>query len=123
MQGAPAHATKIGRTGAWRLIVSVILLFAFGLQSYITQTHFHRPPVAAERLALVAHGPSPADNEASGCPFCQAIAAAGAFFASATAALGAPPLRTLATARPPIPVGLASAAAGFGWRSRAPPQS
>ena len=123
MQGAPAHATKIGRTGAWRLVVSVILLFAFGLQSYITQTHFHRPPVAAERLALVAHGPSPADNEATGCPYCQAVAAAGAFFASATPFLGAPPLRALAPARPAILLSLANAAVSFSWRSRAPPQS
>ncbi len=129
MSAASAHRSGLSRSGAWRLVVTWILLFAFALQSYVTQTHVHGAPALAERAPMVEvvgqsvhDGASPAHDEAIACPFCQAIAVAGAFFSPAGAALGALVVRAQAASLPPIAVGLVIAPAGFSWRSRAPPQ-
>ena len=117
------------RTGASRFVVTWILLLAFALQSYVTQTHIHSAPVAAERGAIIqlvgkisGRVASPVHDDGVACPFCQAIAAAGAFFSPAAIELSPlhPDAKTAALS--PFLVGLAIAPAGFSWRSRAPPQ-
>ncbi|MHB8529002.1 MAG: hypothetical protein ACYC8V_05745 [Caulobacteraceae bacterium] len=123
MNGAAAHLPEMGRTRAWRLVVTWILLFAFALQSYVTQTHVHRAPIVDVVGKIYVHSPSPVDDEATACPFCQAIATAGAFFSPAAVEVFPLVLRAEAAALSPIVVGLAIAPAGFSWRSRAPPQS
>ncbi|SRR5260221_8921177 len=130
MNGAAAHFPEIGRTGPRRLVATWILLLAFALQSYVTQTHVHRAPVAAERAQIVEVGgkisgfsAAPVGDEAIACPFCKAIATAGAFFSPAAIALRPPVDQAGAAALPPIVAGLSIAPAGFSWRSRAPPQS
>lgn len=105
-----------------------MVLLAFALQSYITQTHVHPSPAAAGPAAMAtaaisAHDPAPDSHEAIACPFCQAIAAAGGFVTPtlvAVAFLGQAQAAALPQfeTRPP-----ALAAPGFSWRSRAPPQS
>ena len=129
MSVAAAHFPEIERASFGRLVVTWVLLFAFALQSYVTQTHIHHPQVAAERGAVVkivgdlsARASAPIQDEAIACPFCQAIAAAGAFFSPAAVELPALVARAEAAALSPILVGLAIASAGFSWRSRAPPQ-
>lgn len=130
MRGATAHFPDIGRAGAGRLVLTWMVLLAFALQSYITQTHVHHAPTAAGRAPMVALvgatsalSPAPADHEAIACPFCQAIAAAGGFFTPAPVAIFLLVGQAESVALPTVDVGLAGAAAGFSWRSRAPPRS
>ena len=130
MNVATALFPDIRRTGAGRLVVTWLLLFAFALQSYVTQSHIHPAPGASEHGALVqpigqasAHATPPVHGDGIACPFCQAIATAGAFFSPAAIELPALVAQTRAAVLSPILVGLAIASAGFSWRSRAPPQS
>ena len=127
---ASAHFPEIGRTGARRLVVTCILLLAFVLQSFVTQTHIHGAPASVGRGSIadaagkVSATPSkPTHDDGVACPLCQATAAAGAFFSPAVLAVGAPVVQAEAAILSPTFAGLAIAAAGFSWRSRAPPQS
>ncbi len=128
MRGATAHFPDIGRASAGRPVVTWMVLLAFALQSYITQTHVHYAPAPAVRAPMVAgaisaHSPAPTDHEAIACSFCQAIAAAGGFVSPAPLALSFLVGQAETAILPPVDVGFAAAAAGFNWRSRAPPQS
>jgi hypothetical protein len=103
--------------------IAWILLLAFTLQSFITQTHVHgafgNAAPAATGTNAPAHKNAPAEK--AECPFCQAIVHAGAFYA--------PSAQTLVS-----PVSWAKMAALFfvvesfvsvsshPWQSRAPPQ-
>ncbi|HEY1879313.1 MAG TPA: DUF2946 family protein [Caulobacteraceae bacterium] len=127
-KGASAQFPENGRPSVWRLALSWTLLIAFALQSYATQTHVHRAsitPIASGAISTASAigSPQPGDQEAIACPFCQAIAAAGAFVGPAPVAFFLPALRAEAASLPPIAIFLAIAPAGFSWRSRAPPQS
>jgi hypothetical protein len=128
MSAAAAQLADRARTGAWRLAVTWVLLLAFALQSYVTQTHFH-PAAASERAPAVqltdqvfAQRAPPAGDEAIACPICQAIAAAGAFLAPGLSSVKPQAALVLLTAGPAAIVGLATTPTGFAWRSRAPPQ-
>ena len=129
MKAAAAHFPGIGRTRALRLVVTCVLLFAFALQSYVTQTHVHGASAAVGRGAVVdvvgkvsAGAATPTQDDAVACPFCQAIAAAGAFFSPAVVALAPRIVQAEVAVLSPAFAGLAIAPAGFSWRSRAPPQ-
>ena len=129
MKLAAAHLPSTARSCAQRLLVTWVLLLAFTLQSYVTQTHFHGAASSGDRAPVVkilgqtsARGPPPRDERTIACPFCLAIVTAGAFFVPAV-----PTLTLLAgwadTDTPrPLLVGLAIGTASFSWRSRAPPQ-
>lgn len=126
--GATAQVPAGRRSGVWRLVLSWTLLIAFSLQSYATQTHAHWSSIAAVTgnasfsAASSFASPQSGDPDSIACPFCQAIAAAGAFVGPAPADLSLPVLRAETTDARPTGVGLAVNAAGFSWRSRAPPQ-
>lgn len=127
MKVAAAHLPRAGRNAAQRLCATLLLLLAFTLQSYITQTHIH-PTTGPASIAAPAgqtspHGAAPADREANACPFCQAIVVAGAFFTPAPLILGPPASLAVTDILRPTFTGLAIISAGFSWRSRAPPQS
>jgi hypothetical protein len=102
-----------------------MVLIAFALQAYVTQTHIHSPPIpqigVASAGSATAQAPTPADEETA-CPFCQAMAAAGAFVGPPPTAVTLPIVRIEADALPSVVIGLILQAAGFSWRSRAPPQ-
>jgi hypothetical protein len=111
---------------AVRRAISWILLAAFTLQSFITQTHIHGVPQAGGRAAIVkvfestpAHK-APGENTTADCPLCQAIVHSGAFFAPVAPTLVLP--ATWATHATPL---LVIAATGIAvthiWQSRAPP--
>ncbi len=126
MKVAAAYVTGIGRGSARRVCVTLILLLAFTLQAFITQTHVHR---ATSDRAPIGHvvGQTSAtaaahkSDEAIACPFCQAMLVAGAFFTPAPTILSTPASLAVALAPPLISVGRTTAAASFSWRSRAPP--
>jgi hypothetical protein len=126
MSSAAAQVIDMRRSGAWRAALTWMVLLAFALQSYITQTHIHNPPAPAGRAAIaevVSAGGAPADREDIACPFCQAVAAAGAFFAATPVVATLPAAQARTPVSPPAVLGLHLASAGFNWRSRAPPQS
>ena len=105
------------------------VLIAFALQSYVTQTHVHWEtvsPVAGStsgQAGPAVQSTQPADPEVLACPLCQAVAAAGAFVDAAPISVSLPSVRVRIAARPPTTASLAVRAAGFSWRSRAPPQA
>jgi hypothetical protein len=104
----------------WRLIVCLVLI-AFTLQSFVTQSHIHNRASAAATKVLT-HSPSkaPLDDNPLDCPFCQAVAHDGPFF------LPAAPLLALSVAY----IELCATtfrfhnfwdAPAYIWQSRAPP--
>jgi len=124
MTVSEAKTTRV-RGSCFRAIAWIVLL-AFALQSFITQTHIHGSSSAGATLAasaanLAGHKKAPADDGKADCPFCQAIMHAGAFYA--------PVAQTLV-----LPVSWAKIATFFFvaetfvsvpshfWHSRAPPQ-
>jgi hypothetical protein len=128
MTVAAAQFRDGARSNAWRFALTWLLLIAFALQSYVTQTHFH-PAASHEASAIRLAGPPlaqtapPADQEAIACPLCQAIAAAGAFLAPGLPTAAPPAALILLSPSLPAVAGLAATPAGFSWRSRAPPQA
>ena len=119
-----ASSWGIGRGSTrWRSLTWILLL-SFALQSYITQTNIHlaAPPAAkAPIVKTVNKAPAPADRDPLNCPFCQAIASAGAFFTSAAPLLPLPSLWA-EVAAPLASVGVARRTFTHGWQSRAPPR-
>ena len=121
-----ANFRRIGRGSVkWRSLTWILLL-AFTLQSYITQTHIHPVAHPAANASIVknasqAPAPAPADRDALNCPFCQAIATAGAFFTPAAPLLILPTLWVRVTP-PPVSLVLLHPAFARGWNSRAPPR-
>jgi hypothetical protein len=121
-------AAKSGVTSGWRLIASVLLV-AFTLQSYITQTHFHDGALndvgIAKSLtsgtAAPAHGKLPGNNPVD-CPFCQAVAHAGAYAMPVTALVFLS-LAFFEHAAPSLNGHARAGAAAHSWQSRAPPKA
>ncbi|HTQ14801.1 MAG TPA: DUF2946 family protein [Rhizomicrobium sp.] len=79
--------------GGWRSAFVFLIALAFGLQSYITQTHIHITSGDAQALGFNStHQPEwsgtssqsgdrdnhPDKDDPAHCPFCQAVAASGA---------------------------------------------
>jgi hypothetical protein len=128
MKKAAAKLAEIrrGDTG-WRSVAWVLLL-AFTLQSFVTQTHIHGAPQALAgatigKVLLATASPqdkSPIENDTATCPFCQAVAHAGAFFASA-APLLLLPVVSAACATPRLIATAIRLPSAHGWQSRAPP--
>ena len=109
------------RTSGWRAIAFLILI-AFTLQSFITQTHIHNAtPASVAKIFSQSHGKVPLDDNPMDCPFCQAVAHDGALsvpsapvllFSAGFLELAAPALR----------LRWADATLTHGWQSRAPPR-
>lgn len=124
MSISEAKTARIKKTG-FRAIAWVLLL-AFTLQSFITQTHIHGTFDSGAALAAAvtnapAHKNAPAENGKAECPFCQAIVHAGAFYASSVPSLILP----FSLANRVAPFVVAEIIAGVSshlWHSRAPPQ-
>ena len=53
MKLAAAHLPSTARSCAQRLLVTWVLLLAFTLQSYVTQTHFHGAASSGDRAPVV----------------------------------------------------------------------
>lgn len=111
---------------ALRAIAWVVLL-AFTFQSFVTQTHIHG--VLGGAGAGIAHAlgngsshpKTPAQNDSSNCPFCQAIIHAGVF-ASPSAPSLILPVGFVRVAAPAISEAAGGIVSLPFWQSRAPPQ-
>ena len=109
-----------GRRSGWQWIACLVLI-AFTLQSYITQTHIHAAtPAAITKIFTHSHGKAPLDDSPVDCPFCQAVAHDGPFH------LPTVPLLILSIAfveLAPLAHRLRHPSDAFAhiWQSRAPP--
>ena len=115
--------TALARKGfsGWRFIACLVLI-AFTLQSYITQTHIHNAtPAAAAKIVTHAPGKAPADDNPVDCPFCQAVAHDGPFFLP-TVPLLILSIEFVEHAAPALRFHRPWEARGHIWQSRAPPQ-
>lgn len=111
----------------WRA-VTWLLLLAFTLQTFVTQTHIHGTPqgVAGAAVGTVferssPQDKSPIDHSTTACPFCQAIVHAGAFVAAAALLVPRPIDWASHSTRRLIETAI-SAPFAHSWQSRAPPQ-
>ena len=105
--------------------IAWVLLLAFTLQSFITQTHIHGAYGGGTSAAAVTntsnHKTVPADNGKAECPFCQAIVHAGTFSAPAAQTIGLS-LSWAETAPSFLVVEAFVSVTSHLWRSRAPPR-
>jgi hypothetical protein len=121
MVTAAARLGRFDKAAIWRLI-AVLVLLAFGFQSYVAQTHIHEisTTVSAGLIQHPAHSKSPVENSPLDCPFCQAVAHGGDVFIP-----DASPLflmaQWVAITFPRFLLTDKGATAGHSWRSRAPP--
>jgi hypothetical protein len=118
-------ATTMGRDferTALSRLVAVLLLLAFGFQSYIAQTHIH--DIAAKAPAAVihhsGHDKSPLQNSPLDCSFCQMLSHAGSILMpDATFLL--PAANWMKMAAPHYLRADMGTTANHYWQSRAPP--
>ena len=131
MKRKPARSKAVTpRETTARVIISLLVMLAFGLQSYITQTHIHLKPDTFSSYSKLSHetgkeNPSdkfPANGDPANCPICQEIAHAGQFVTPSAAVLLLPTaaISIVALATEIIVVPLR---ASHTWRSRAPPRA
>lgn len=117
-----AKAALAKRRGSGWQFIACLILIAFTLQSYITQTHIHNAaPAAVSKIFTHSHGKAPLDDSPVDCPFCQAVAHDGPFH------LPTVPLLILSIAfveLAPLALRLRDSSEAFAhsWRSRAPPK-
>ena len=108
---------KAGITG-WRLIAALVLL-AFTIQSYVTQTHIH-DAAPAGITKTVGHGKAPLRDTPLDCPFCQTVAHAGSVFMPAAPLLFVS-AQWVEINTPHFLLRDLVSATAQGWQSRAPP--
>ena len=118
----PARSSPI--RSAARFALTLVALFAFTVQSVVTQIHVHGAAsgsAASVAIGKTPPGKLPPGGDQSNCPICQAIVHAGAFTAPVTAIL---PLPAFASFAITASVRIASVAqvSSHSWNSRAPPR-
>jgi len=117
----PARTSPI--RSAARFALTLVALFAFTVQSVVTQIHVHG--AAAGNTASVALGKTqpgklPADDQ-SNCPICQAIMHAGNFTAPVVAVLPLPAFASFAITAS-VRIVATAQTSSHSWNSRAPPR-
>lgn len=117
-----------GEQSRLRLAITFLALFAFSVQSYITQTHIHLAPqqisgVAGDSKAsspAQPHDRYPANEDPANCPICQEIMHAGQFVTPAAIAVLLPTLAA-STIAIVLDVPIALRTVSHSWHGRAPP--
>jgi hypothetical protein len=115
------------RHPAMRLAIVLLTLMAFGLQSYIAQTHIHLAPDSFATASGVANGKLPlpdkfpANGDPANCPICQEILHSGQFVTPTAAVLLLPAVAvSIIAIVTDIPT---THTVSHAWRSRAPPKA
>ncbi len=114
-----------------RSLLAIVLFVAFGLQSYVTQTHIHLPPSAVAAFSVGHVGVSsakpvekdkhPGDEDPAHCPLCQAVAASGSFVMPVLPVLLLPVFSSaIAEAASYLPIIVSPLS--HDWRGRGPPR-
>src|ERR1700749_1932567 len=97
-RGSIRTKTLSPRETALRTIITLLVMLAFGLQSYIAQTHIHTAPDTFAPYSKLAQQSGkdkqpdkfPANGDPANCPICQEIAHTGQFVAPTAAVLMLP---------------------------------
>jgi hypothetical protein len=111
-----------------RMFVVYIALLAFGLQSYIIQTHIHLAPDLLASLAKLGANKQPqpdkfpANGDPANCPVCQEIAHTGQFVTPSAAVLLLPNI-AVSIVRIVADIPAIARHPSHAWRSRAPPKA
>jgi hypothetical protein len=117
---------------AWQRLLLAFTLLAFGVQSYVTQTHIHLPSEFAGAASTAAAGNTvaertghhdryPANEDPANCPLCQEIFYAGHYVAPVAIMVLAPNFIGAAEAAVERELGQPSADS-HNWQGRAPPR-
>ena len=116
---------------AMRLLITLAVLLAFGLQSYITQTHIHLAPDAPFSSYSKLNAQSgkeqqpdkfPANGDPANCPICQEILHSGQFVTPSAAVLLLPTI-AVSVIKIVANIPVVAQGASHAWRSRAPPKA
>jgi hypothetical protein len=118
------------RETALRVVISLFVMLAFGLQSYIAQTHIHFKPdtfssyskLAAESGKGQQPDKFPANGDPANCPICQEILHSGQFV-TPTAAILLLPAVAVSVIKIVADIPVAAQRPSHAWRSRAPPKA
>lgn len=105
--------------------VTWIVLLAFALQSFVTQTHIHgfldsAPTITKVLIEGPSHSNAPIHDDTNNCPFCQAITHAGVFATPCTPSLILP-AALVEIAAPTLFTAAIAIVSPHPWQSRAPP--
>jgi hypothetical protein len=115
-----------GRSSAGRLWIVGVMLVAFAIQAFVTQTHVH-PGYADSAVAFHAdktapkHDNYPANDDPSNCPLCKEILYSGQFVSPTWAVILLPMHAVSVIETALLPVSRADTAS-HAWSSRAPPR-
>ena len=133
---------RLRRVSSWRHVLPTLMLVAFALQSYVTQTHIHFaghvvtggftfPGESTKALsgnALGAaqdqgdHDKYPPGDDPANCPICQEILYAGHYVAPAAIAVLLPTLAIRTIARVDAELPIVSSVSHI-WQVRGPPRA
>jgi hypothetical protein len=116
------------RETALRLVVSLFVMLAFSVQSYVTQTHIHLAPDGSSLYSkLISESGKnkqqdkyPANGDPANCPICQEILHSGQFVTPAAAILLLPSV-AVSIIQVVADIPAASERPSHAWQSRAPP--
>jgi hypothetical protein len=118
------------RETAWRLAISMFVMLAFSLQSYITQTHIHLKADTFSSYSKLSNETGkqnpldkfPANGDPANCPICQEILHSGQFV-TPTAAVLLLPTVAVSIIKIVADIPVAAQRPSHAWRSRAPPKA
>lgn len=122
----PGSRARAATRGMFSRTLILLILVAFSLSSYVTQTHIHVRPVGSAPVVDLFDGKvvpgkdTPSKSDESSCPLCQAFASAGNFVTPAAAAILLPHFSVSVIQLVPLGTKLI-VTASHAWRGRAPP--
>ena len=118
----PARTSPI--RSAARFALTLVALFAFTVQSVVTQIHVHGAAAGdtvSVALGKTQPGKLPPGGDPSNCPICQAVMHAGNFTAPVVAVLPLPAFASFAITAS-VSVAATAQTSSHSWNSRAPPR-
>lgn len=131
-----ASKCRLRRVSGWRRLLPTLMLVAFTLQSFVTQTHIHFTPDALTRLTEYVdsdsgkiahqyvgqneHGTRKTNDDPADCPLCQEILYSGYYVAPGTPSVPPPAHLVTATASVGLELPFVSATSHI-WQGRGPP--
>ncbi len=109
---------------AARFALTLVALFAFTVQSIVTQIHVHGAAsgdTASITFGKTQPGKLPPGGDQTNCPICQAIMHAGIFTAPVVAVLPLPAFASFAITAS-VRIAAVTQTSSHSWNSRAPPR-
>jgi len=135
-----ASISRLRRVSSWRQVLPMLMLVAFALQSYVTQTHIHFaghvvtggftfPGEGSKTVKALGtaqdqddHDKYPPGDDPANCPICQEILYAGHYVAPAAVAVLLPMLAIRTIARVDAELPFVSSVSHI-WQVRGPPRA